>query len=260
MRSTAQLRALHGPVCGGGMVTIAFGTAGARVTVRPYTVGVWRAVEAIMVRYGYLIRQVDTGAYNCRRITGGTGYSLHAYLIAVDVNWTTNPYGSRLVTDMPPAMIAEIKALRTRGGHPVLRWGGDYSSVKDAMHFEVVASPAELALGLTVQPAPSEEDDVITPTSPPALIRQLQHLVNRLVYETGGQLDGGGHPHDRGGSHINADGKFGPTTFEFVQHAIWRAERWVLGHPIYADAGAVSAQTQAWLVVACDRAARERAA
>jgi hypothetical protein len=138
------------------MVTIPFGTLGARITVDRRTVPVWRAVEAIMAKHRYPIRKVDTGAYNCRQITGGSGYSLHAYGIAVDVNWSTNPYGPNLVTDMPPAMIREIEAIRPRNPifrtRPAVRWGGRYTSNKDAMHFEVVVPPAALGMGVTGTP------------------------------------------------------------------------------------------------------------
>jgi peptidoglycan hydrolase-like protein with peptidoglycan-binding domain len=92
---------------------------------------------------------------NCRKITGGSGYSLHAYGIAADLNWSTNPYGSRLVTDMPGAMIADIKAIRTNNGKQVFRWGGDYKGNKDAMHFEVICTPADLATGLQGGPTPT---------------------------------------------------------------------------------------------------------
>lgn len=129
-----------------------------------------------------------TGSFNCRKITGGTGYSLHAYgpgvifvfwtgvrvttALAVDVNWDKNPYGPRLVTDMPRAMIDAILAIRTKNGKQVWGWGGYYSGNKDAMHFEVVCSAADLGTGInpstlpqlvtqptTPTPAPSEEDE-----------------------------------------------------------------------------------------------------
>jgi len=122
------------------METISFGDAGARVTVDRLTVPIWRAVEAIFAKYRYTIRRSDTGAYNCRQITGGSGYSLHAYGIAVDVNWQSNPYGPNLVTNMPAGAIREIEALNVNG-QPVVRWGGRYSGNKDAMHFEVIVPP-----------------------------------------------------------------------------------------------------------------------
>jgi len=123
------------------METIDFGANGARITVNAITVPIWRAVEDIFADHRYTIRPSDTGAYNCRQITGGSGYSLHAYGIAVDVNWSTNPYGSTLRTDMPPGAIRAIEALEVDGAQ-VLRWGGRYSGNKDAMHFEVVVPPS----------------------------------------------------------------------------------------------------------------------
>lgn len=141
MASTSEMRAAWAPACdSGGMETISFGDAGARVTVDRLTVPIWRAVEAIFAKYRYTIRRSDTGAYNCRQITGGSGYSLHAYGIAVDVNWQSNPYGPNLVTNMPAGAIREIEALNV-GGQPVVRWGGRYSGNKDAMHFEVIVPP-----------------------------------------------------------------------------------------------------------------------
>lgn len=102
-----------------------------------------------------LVGNVLTG--NCRKITGGSGYSLHAYGIAVDVNSLANPYGPKLITDMPTSMIEQIEALRTVDGHRVVGWGGRYSRNKDAMHFEVIVTPAQLARGFADFAITSEE-------------------------------------------------------------------------------------------------------
>jgi D-alanyl-D-alanine carboxypeptidase len=140
--STSQMRSWWSPACNsGGMDTISFGDWGARITVDSDTIPIWRAIEAIFKKYHYGIRRSDTGAYNCRQITGGSGYSLHAYGIAVDINWQSNPYSSRLITNFPAGAIREIEALRA-AGQPVIRWGGRYSSYKDAMHFEVIVPPS----------------------------------------------------------------------------------------------------------------------
>ena len=145
MASTSEMRAAWAPACdSGGMQTIDFGNAGARITVDRVTVPIWRAVESILAKYRYTIRRSDTGAYNCRQITGGSGYSLHAYGIATDINWQSNPYSSRLITDFPPGAIREIEALNV-AGRPVLRWGGRYSGMRDSMHFEVIVPPAVAA-------------------------------------------------------------------------------------------------------------------
>jgi len=154
MQSTSQLRQLWAPACNAAnCVTIPLYGEG-RVTVDRRTVEAVRALNACLERHRYATRRNDTGAYNCRKITGGTGYSLHAYGIALDLNWQSNPYGPNLVTDMPPAMVADIKAIRTNGGALVWRWGGDYSRNKDAMHYEVACSPAALATGIAGSVAP----------------------------------------------------------------------------------------------------------
>lgn len=170
MTTTAQLRKLWSPVCKGPFVKIEFhgeGVASVKASAAP----AFRALNAVFVAHDYQTRKEDTGGYNCRQITGGTGYSLHAYGIAVDVNWKTNPYGSRVVTDMPDAMIKDIEALRTNSGHVVFRWGGRYSGNKDCMHFEIVCTPSQLATGIKnvpVVPAPDqplgneENDDMLT--------------------------------------------------------------------------------------------------
>lgn len=134
----------------------------------------FRRLAEIILRHGYDIRPADTDSYNCRTITGGKLKSLHAYGIALDINWQTNPYrdhpGTRpprfsleptqagraadvaaghADTDMTAPMIAEIEALTTRDGLRVFKWGGHFGTLKDAMHFELDVGPAELARGLT---------------------------------------------------------------------------------------------------------------
>lgn len=166
--TTSQLRAAWGPACKGTKVGLT---------------EAYQRLDAIMKRYGYRPRSGVTGAYNCRAITGGTAYSLHAYgpggyfyfwtgvrvsmAIAVDINWDTNPYGTRLITDMPRAMVDEIKALRTNNGKQVWGWGGDYRNNKDAMHYEIVCAPADIATGIrsggtvTPPPATNKKDDKV---------------------------------------------------------------------------------------------------
>lgn len=74
---------------------------------------------------GYDIRSM--GGYNPRSTINGQP-SWHAKGAAIDINPATNPYGSTLITDMPP----EISQIAKSFG---LGWGGDWQSVKDAMHF-----------------------------------------------------------------------------------------------------------------------------
>jgi len=164
----AQIAAAWGPPCRKvARPTLSLHGAG-KVTVDPRIVDAVKALNACLVRYNYRTRYADTGAYNCRQKVTGTGWSNHSYGTALDINWQTNPYGPVLRTDMPPAMREAIKSIRTRSGQQVWGWGGDWRGNKDAMHWEIVCTPAQLATGLVdaapkPPPAPAplpEEDDV----------------------------------------------------------------------------------------------------
>lgn len=175
--TTSQLRSLFAPACSNDRTVLTLHGAG-RISVRNVTVDAFRALNACLVKHKYSTRRADTGAYNCRKITGGTGYSLHAYGIAADLNWNTNPYGRKLVTDMPSAMVRDIKAIRTRNGKQVFRWGGDYSTNKDAMHYEVVCSPADLRTGIN----PSTVPGAVAYTPPPVqgnLVRSVPKVTRQ---------------------------------------------------------------------------------
>lgn len=93
------------------------------------------------------IKANNTSAFNCRAVTGGSGWSEHAYGRAIDVNPFVNPYvkGSTVLppeaapyTDRSrndPGMIhrgdAVVDAFAARGW----KWGGYWSSLKDYQHF-----------------------------------------------------------------------------------------------------------------------------
>lgn len=159
--TTAQLRTAWAPACKPRSARFTF-SSGTPVTVDERIIEALQGMDDVLRRWKYSPRKGETGGYNCRRITGGTGYSLHAYGIAVDLNSRSNPYGPRLITDMPRAMVEEILALRTKSGAAVWRWGGNYRTNKDAMHYEIVCGPADLSSGLTTGRSPAgQEDDVL---------------------------------------------------------------------------------------------------
>lgn len=187
MRSTQEMRDLWAPP-GASHNTATF-TFWNGVTVRGdrRMVGAVTALDRILHRYRYAPRQGETWGYNNRAITGGTRPSLHAYGIAFDINSRTNPYGGKLVSDMPRAMVEEIEAIVTTGGQRVWRWGGDWNDNNkadddshDAMHFETQASPAELARGILVPAAPAitEESD-LTPDEH-NMLQEVRNIVGNL--------------------------------------------------------------------------------
>ena len=180
MRSTAELRILWAPACTPPFARYTLHGGGV-VTVDVLIVDAVKALNAVLIDWDYRTRRADTGAYNCRQITDGTNYSLHAYGIAVDLNWSTNPYGHHLITDMPIGMIEDIEGIRTAGGVQVWRWGGRYSNNKDAMHFEVVASPAELARGIQSQTTTNTERLIVTPEDERKIQAMLDTQGNRII-------------------------------------------------------------------------------
>lgn len=149
MLTTAQLREAWAPACDVPLETVEL-VQNVRVSVRDAVTTAVKALGRVLEAHDYEVRQGDTGAYNCRRITNGQGHSLHAYGIAIDINWNTNPFRADnvLVTDMPKVMVRNILKIRTNNDKQVWGWGGNYRTVKDAMHFEIVCAPADLATGI----------------------------------------------------------------------------------------------------------------
>lgn len=157
------------------------------ILVAPETAEAWKALECVLAAYDYDLRVEDTDSYCCREIKSGGSRSLHSYGIALDINWNTNPYidhsgqrGPRFSgaatqagraqdvklgkadTDMTRAMVDAVLAIKTMGGKRVFGWGGDWQSLKDAMHFQIEVTPAQIKEGIdwtTVQGSPSDADD-----------------------------------------------------------------------------------------------------
>ena len=200
------------------MVMVDFGPD--RIRIVPSTRDAWRALANVMAQHDYRIRAGDTDSYNCRRITGGTGLSLHAYGIALDVNWDTNPYlktpdrrqvrfsnrrsqdaraqdvkSGAADTDMSLAMIEDVRAIKNVDGRAVFAWGGDYKAAKDAMHFQIDLTPAEIQRGIDWSDYPV----AAAPTRPFTYVRlgdvgpdveYYQRKLERLSPVAPGTLDG----------------------------------------------------------------------
>jgi hypothetical protein len=168
--SQSSLRSWWGPACNGPWVTLSLYGSG-RVTVRPAIVDAVKALDKVLQSYNYVTRYADTGAYNCRKVTGGSTYSLHAYAIAMDINWQSNPYSSTLRTDMfrygDGRMPYRIEAIRTNNGKQVWRWGGWFSGSKDAMHYEITCSPSDIRTGINWSTAQGSGQALSVPQPPP---------------------------------------------------------------------------------------------
>jgi hypothetical protein len=89
----------------------------------------------------------NTSAFNCRRTTGGTGWSQHAYGRAVDINPFENPLVGPGFVDPPSARRYADRSIESRKlihhGDVVWEafadvgweWGGDFKTRKDYQHF-----------------------------------------------------------------------------------------------------------------------------
>jgi hypothetical protein len=84
--------------------------------------------------------QWDEWGYALRPIVGGTsGYSNHASGTAMDLNAVQHPLGVAASRTFTTAQLTRIR--RRLRFLRVLRWGGDYRTRPDAMHWEINASP-----------------------------------------------------------------------------------------------------------------------
>src|SRR5262249_22791624 len=88
-----------------------------------------------------------TESFACRPVRGSTAWSQHAYGLAVDVNPFQNPYqkGQVVLPELATAYLDRTPARpgMIEPGGPVVqafaavgwKWGGNYRSLKDYMHF-----------------------------------------------------------------------------------------------------------------------------
>jgi hypothetical protein len=91
-----------------------------------------------------LIEPIDKGTYDdwgyaFRMVRGSTDrLSCHSSGTAIDLNATKHPLGK--YDTFPAEKIPMIRALAKKYG---LKWGGDFKSRPDDMHFEVEVKPAK---------------------------------------------------------------------------------------------------------------------
>jgi hypothetical protein len=125
------------------MIKVAFPAVGNSVWKLPVansTVPAWTIFAAIMAKWGVLLWDGDSGAYNCRPP------SLHSNGLALDINPHDNPHKQR-GHKFPQGFIDEVLELRCGNGKALFRWGIIFDPA-DPMHFEINATNKDLATGI----------------------------------------------------------------------------------------------------------------
>jgi hypothetical protein len=135
-----------------------------------------------------------------RSVRAGSALSNHASGTAIDANAPRHPLGS--VGTFSGSQVGAIRQILNEAGG-VVRWGGDYSSRKDEMHFEINGNAQQVAavatrLRGTSPPAPSTDRPMIRRGSTGEVVRVLQSTLKRVYPSYAG--------------HLGVDGNFGPLT------------------------------------------------
>lgn len=112
--------------------------AGVAVTVQSALVPMVEALLTATERAGYDVLPGQTWGYANRAIRGSSTPSNHSRGKAVDINSATNPMQSSFRTDIPPRVVAMWEACGWF-------WGGRYLNRPDAMHFEYLGRPSDVA-------------------------------------------------------------------------------------------------------------------
>jgi hypothetical protein len=186
--------------------------AGVRVFVRKEIAPLVAVLlDATERRYGYDVKDGQTWGYACRPIRGTRTPSNHSWGLALDINARTNPMGSTFRSDLPPAVVA----LWWSCG---FYWGGWYRSRPDAMHFEYVGRPADVAGHLAIArrhlagspPRPAAAKVAPAPPAPfagpPLRLRDPRMRGARVAWVQGRLNAKGAAP------RLVADGVWGPAT------------------------------------------------
>lgn len=158
------------------------------------------------------LTQADTGGFVIKGIEGGVSLSNHASGTAMDLRWNKHVMGRR--GTFTASQVATIRRLLTLT-EGVIRWGGDYVSRADEMHWEVVGSASKLkavadkiragTLGAVDHPS-----HAATPKYPGHELHKGMNN-NKDVRTFQAKMKA------RGWRRMSVDGDFGPITLDLVR-------------------------------------------
>jgi hypothetical protein len=131
------------------LVIINFNGTG-RAQINKDVLPAFTLLNMCLVEDDYITQRKTTGGFNYRKIANTDRYSCHAYGVAVDINWQLNPVtrDGSIKTNFKDSTIEKILNIKTQDGLQIFRWGGNYKSYKDPMHFEIYVTPDELSKGI----------------------------------------------------------------------------------------------------------------
>jgi hypothetical protein len=255
---TAQDRG-WGPPCSGRLVTLVR-TDGLRLPVRAELAELTTMLlDLTEMGHGYDVLAGQTWGYSCRKISGTTVWSNHAWGLAVDINAPSNPYASadwhrrnargtrpfglEVVCNIPEAALAMWE---THG----YRLGVKYVTKPDPMHVEFMGTPTQAAyitarlrtfLHSGAQPPPPPPAPKPAPTTADQLEERIMALPTLRRGATGQRVRNLQALLIAHGNTLEVDGDFGSGTEAVLRD--WQRRTGALR----AD-GIAGPATWAWLI------------
>lgn len=125
------------------------------INIDARSAALWVKVRNKLKARGVIVRQDDTGAFNCKQIRDTGVWSVHSWGLAVDINWLLNPRLTRITSasyanasNFISAMNDCVNDIRANGKQ-AFRWGAGFSTGFDYMHLEVIVAASDVRAGVT---------------------------------------------------------------------------------------------------------------